>query len=70
MDRRLLKAMKALAELQDTSLGELFENLVLTALAGTPALGGELLTRARERCSIYWWPTLQYESAALAAAVA
>jgi hypothetical protein len=53
MDKRLLKAMKALAELQDTSLGELFEHLVLSALAGTPALGGEFLTRARELSGIY-----------------
>ena len=53
MDKRLLKAMKALAELQDTSLGELFEHLVLSALAGTPALDGESLTRARELCGIY-----------------
>jgi hypothetical protein len=67
MDKRLLKAMKALAELQDRSLGELFEHLVLSALAGTPALDGEFLTRARELCGIYGWPTLQSEPAAPAA---
>jgi hypothetical protein len=55
IDARLIKTLKALAQLQDTALGELFENLVQSALAGTPAWSGEFLQRAHEFAAIYGW---------------
>jgi predicted DNA-binding ribbon-helix-helix protein len=43
MERRLLKVLKALAEHQDRSLGDLLEGIVLHAFEGRSAFGQETL---------------------------
>jgi hypothetical protein len=53
LNPRLVKVLKALAELQSTSLGELLANLAHAAIAGTPAFSGHMLTSARQLCGIY-----------------
>lgn len=41
MERRLLKVLKALAEYEDMSLGDLLEGIVLHAFEGKPPFGPE-----------------------------
>jgi hypothetical protein len=53
LNPRLVKVLKALAELQDTSLGELMAHLAHAAIAGTPAFSGHMLTSARQLCGIF-----------------
>ncbi len=55
---RLLKVLKALAEAQGTSLGELLAHLAHAAVAGTPALSGHALTSSRQLCGIYGYDPL------------
>jgi hypothetical protein len=53
INSRLLKVLKALAELQGSPLGELIESLAHAAIAGTPAFKGDFLTHSRTFCNAY-----------------
>jgi hypothetical protein len=53
MERRILKVLKATAELKDMSLGDLLEGIVLHAFEGKPAFGAETLRQIAEFRSIY-----------------
>jgi hypothetical protein len=53
LEKRLLKVLKALAELYDLSLGDLLEGIVLHAFEGKPAFGEESRRRIRELEKIY-----------------
>lgn len=53
MERRILKVLKATAELKDMSLGDLLEGIVLHAFEGKPAFGVETLRQIAEFRSIY-----------------
>jgi hypothetical protein len=53
MEKRLLKVLKALAELHDLSLGDLLEGIVLHAFEGKPPFGEESRRRIRELEKIY-----------------
>ena len=53
MEARLLKVLKALAELLDLSLGDLLEGIVLHAFEGKPAFSAETRHRIAEIKRIY-----------------
>jgi hypothetical protein len=53
LEKRLVKVLKALAELQDLSLGDLIENLVHQAFAGKPPFEEPALVQVRELMKIY-----------------
>jgi hypothetical protein len=53
MEKRLLKVLKALAELCDLSLGDLLEGIVLHAFEGKPPFGEESRRRIAELKKIY-----------------
>jgi hypothetical protein len=53
MEKRLLKVLKALAELLDLSLGDLLEGIVLHAFEGKAPFGEESRSRIRELRKIY-----------------
>ena len=53
MERRILKVLKATAELKDMSLGDLLEGIVLHAFEGKAAFGAETLRQIAEFKSIY-----------------
>jgi hypothetical protein len=53
MERRMLKVLKATAELKDLSLGDLLEGIVLHAFEGRAAFGAETLRQIAEFKSIY-----------------
>jgi hypothetical protein len=53
LEKRLLKVLKALAELYDLSLGDLLEGIVLHAFEGKPPFGEESRRRIRELEKIY-----------------
>jgi hypothetical protein len=53
MERRLVKVLKALAELYDLSLGELLERLVVTTFAGRRPFSEATLARVGELARIY-----------------
>jgi hypothetical protein len=53
MERRLVKVLKALAELYDLSLGELLERLVVTTFAGRKPFSEATLARVAELARIY-----------------
>jgi hypothetical protein len=53
MEKRLLKVLKALAELYDISLGDLLEGIVLHAFEGKPPFGEESRQRIAELEKIY-----------------
>jgi predicted DNA-binding ribbon-helix-helix protein len=53
LEKRLVKVLKALAELQDLSLGDLIENLVHHAFAGRVPFGESALVQVRELMRIY-----------------
>jgi len=53
LEKRLLKVLKALAELHDISLGDLLEGIVLHAFEGKPPFGEESRRRIRELEKIY-----------------
>jgi len=52
MEKRMVKVLKALAELRDQSLGELLESLVHDAFAGRLAFSEAGLVKARELMGI------------------
>jgi hypothetical protein len=53
MERRILKVLKATAELKDMSLGDLLEGIVLHAFEGKVAFSAETLKQIAELRSIY-----------------
>src|SRR5882724_7938455 len=53
IERRLLKVLKALAELKDLSLGDLLEGMVLHAFEGKAPFGKETLGQIGELKRIY-----------------
>jgi hypothetical protein len=56
MEKRLLKVLKALAELKDLSLGDLLEGIVLHAFEGRAPFSRETLSRIAELRKIYRMP--------------
>jgi predicted DNA-binding ribbon-helix-helix protein len=56
MERRLVKVLKAVAELRDLALGELLEDLVRDAFAGRLAFEESALPSIRELSRIYGLP--------------
>lgn len=53
MEKRLLKVLKALAELYDLSLGDLLEGIVLHAFEGKPPFRDEARRRIAELKKVY-----------------
>ena len=53
VEKRLLKVLKALAELHDLSLGDLLEGIVLHAFEGKAPFGDESRRRIAELRKIY-----------------
>ncbi len=53
MEKRLVKVLKALAELKDLSLGDLLEGIVLHAFDGKPPFSAETLKQIAELKRIY-----------------
>ena len=53
MEKRLVKVLKALAELKDLSLGDLLEGIVLHAFDGRAPFGAETLAQIAELKRIY-----------------
>lgn len=53
LEKRLLKVLKALAELRDLSLGDLLEGIVLHAFDGKCPFSPETIDRIRELKRIY-----------------
>jgi len=56
LEKRLVKVLKALAELYDLSLGEFLEDLVRDAFAGHQPLSDVALGQAAELMRIYGLP--------------
>jgi hypothetical protein len=56
IEKRLLKVLKALAELKDLSLGDLLEGMVLHAFDGKAAFSRETLAQIAELRKIYHMP--------------
>jgi hypothetical protein len=53
VEKRLLKVLKALAELKDLSVGDLLEGIVLHAFEGKTAFSKETLAQIAELKKIY-----------------
>ncbi len=53
IEKRLLKVLKALAELEDLSVGDLLEGIVLHAFEGKTAFSKGTLTQIAELKKIY-----------------
>src|SRR5258708_15873126 len=53
MEKRILKVLKALAELHDMSLGDLLEGIVLHAFEGKAPFGARTLGQVAELKRIY-----------------
>lgn len=53
MEKRLLKVLKAVAELKELSLGDLLEGVVLHAFEGKAPFGAETLKQINELKKIY-----------------
>lgn len=53
LERRLLKVLKALAEHQDRSLGDLIEGIVLHAFEGRPPFGPATLEVIEQLRTVY-----------------
>ena len=53
LEKRLLKVLKALAELKDLSMGDLLEGIVLHAFEGKSAFSKETLVQIVELKKIY-----------------
>lgn len=56
MEKRLLKVLKALAELKDLSLGDLLEGMVLHAFDGKTPFSKETLAQIAELRKVYRMP--------------
>lgn len=53
LEKRMLKVLKAFAELHDLSLGDLLEGIVLHAFEGKCALGEESLSKIADLKRVY-----------------
>ena len=53
MEKRILKVLKALADLKDLSLGDLLEGIVLHAFEGKAAFSPETIRQTAELKRIY-----------------
>jgi hypothetical protein len=53
LEKRLLKVLKAVAELKDMSLGDLLEGIVLHAFEGKPPFSPETLEEIKQFRNIY-----------------
>jgi hypothetical protein len=53
IEKRMLKVLKAMAELHDMTLGDLVEGIVLHAFEGKPAFGQESLEHIQNLKRIY-----------------
>ena len=53
LEKRILKVLKALAELHDMSLGDLIEGIVLHAFEGKPPFGAESLAKIAALRDVY-----------------
>jgi hypothetical protein len=53
MEKRLIKVLKAVAELKDMSLGDLLEGIVLHAFEGKPAFSAQTLKEIEQFKKIY-----------------
>jgi predicted DNA-binding ribbon-helix-helix protein len=53
LEKRLLKVLKAMAELHEISLGDLLEGIVLHAFEGKAPFGAESMRRIAELKKIY-----------------
>jgi len=53
MEKRLLKVLKALAEMKEISLGDLLEGIVLHAFEGKPPFKSQTLKEIRRFSEIY-----------------
>ncbi len=53
LEKRLLKVLKALAELKDMTLGDLIEGIVLHAFEGKAAFGTETLAQIASLKAVY-----------------
>lgn len=53
MEKRLVKVLKALAEVHDLTLGDLLEGIVLHAFEGKPPFGRESMQKIAELKKIY-----------------
>lgn len=53
IEKRLLKVLKALAELKDLTLGDLLEGIVLHAFEGKPPFGPSTLKEIEQLKKIY-----------------
>ena len=67
MERRMVKVLKAVAELRDLALGELLEELVQDAFAGRHYFEESSLPSIRELARIYGMDQAESGSAALGA---
>lgn len=61
MEKRLVKVLKAMAELHDMSLGDLLEGIVLHAFEGTSPFTPESIEKINQLKEIYG---LDYDSSA------
>ena len=61
MEKRLVKVLKAMAELHDMSLGDLLEGIVLHAMEGKVPFGNESIERIAQLKEVYG---LDYDSSA------
>ena len=53
MEKRLLKVLKAVAELKDLSLGDLLEGIVLHAFEGKSAFSAKTLKEIEQLRAVY-----------------
>ena len=53
LEKRLLKVLKALAELKDITLGDLLEGIVLHAFEGQVPFGEDTLAKIRDLRAVY-----------------
>jgi len=53
LEKRLLKVLKALADLKDITLGDLLEGIVLHAFEGTAPFGEETLVQIRDLRGVF-----------------
>ncbi len=53
LEKRMLKVLKALAEYDDQSLGELLEEIVLHSFEGAQAFGPQTLERIKQLKEVY-----------------
>jgi len=61
MEKRLVKVLKAIAELHDMTLGDLLEGIVLHAFEGTSPFSAEAIQRISQLKEIYG---VDYDSSA------